>query len=84
MPLTASASTRRQPTTARSAQAGRSDWLVENEYLGCHVRLEVVGAEERNHSTTGQPLDGGPEVGFHHLPEESASLIDVVVASVVD
>ena len=63
---------------------GRSDRLVKNEYLGCHVRLEVVVAEERNYSTTGQLLDRSAEVGFHHLPEESASLVNVVLASVLD
>lgn len=63
---------------------GRSDRLVKNEYLVCHVRLGVVGAEKRNYSTTGQLLDRSAEVGFHHLPEESASLVNVVLASVLD
>jgi len=69
MPLTASASTRRQPTTARSAQAGRSDWLVENEYLGCHVRPEMASAET---AITRRPVNRSTaprKFCFHHLPE---------------
>ena len=42
----------------------RSEWRVESEDPGGEIRLEVVGAKERDHLAAREPLNGAAKVGF--------------------
>jgi hypothetical protein len=60
-----------QPSTAQTRRGRPSERRVENDYLGCHVRLEVACAEKRDNPAASQPLDRAGLL--QQLPEKSTN-----------
>jgi enoyl-CoA hydratase len=48
-----------------NASGGRRGFRFEDERLDCHIRLDVIGAHERNHLALGEHLDRCDQVFAH-------------------